>query len=116
MTRSFGISNIPRFHKTLNAMKLLNNISESGSPKISFLTNFQFSVVSRDCRYLETDALLLGQKARQALLKAKRISKRIMTAEFDGNPKTTVIVVYAPTNCADEVEVEGFYNDLSNTL
>ena len=56
--------------------------------------------------------LLLSQKARKALLKAKRISKRIMTAEFDGNPKTTVIVVYAPTNCADEVEVEEFYNDL----
>lgn len=35
-----------------------------------------------------------------------------MTAEFDGNPKTTVIVVYAPTNCADEVKVEEFYNDL----
>ena len=56
--------------------------------------------------------LLLSQKARKALLKAKRISKRIMTAEFDGNFKTTVIVVYAPTNCADEVEVEEFYNDL----
>ena len=56
--------------------------------------------------------LLLSQKARKALLKTKRISKRIMTAEFDGNPKTTVIVVYAPTNCADEVEVEEFYNDL----
>ena len=39
-----------------------------------------------------------------------------MTAEFDGNPKCTVIAVYLPTNCADEVEVEGFYNDLSNTL
>ncbi|XP_068756271.1 uncharacterized protein [Montipora capricornis] len=60
--------------------------------------------------------LLLGQKARKALLKAKRISKRIMTVEFNGNPQTTVIVVYAPTNCADEVEVEGFYNDMSNTL
>ena len=60
--------------------------------------------------------LLLSQKARKALLKAKRISKRIMTAEFDGNPKTTVIVVYAPTNCADEVEVEEFYNDLRDTL
>ncbi|XP_068697428.1 craniofacial development protein 2-like [Montipora foliosa] len=60
--------------------------------------------------------LLAGQKARKALLKAKRISKRIMTAEFNGNPQTTVIVVYAPTNCADEVEVEGFYNDTSNTL
>ncbi|XP_068704110.1 craniofacial development protein 2-like [Montipora foliosa] len=37
-------------------------------------------------------------------------------AEFDGNPKRTVIAVYPPTNCADEVEAEGFYDDLSNTL
>ena len=39
-----------------------------------------------------------------------------MIAEFDGNPKTTVIVVYAPTNEADEEEVEVFYRDLRNTL
>ena len=39
-----------------------------------------------------------------------------MTAEFDGNPKTTVILVYAPTICADEVEVKEFYNDLRDTL
>ena len=60
--------------------------------------------------------LLLGQKARKALLKAKPTSKRIMIAEFDGNPKTTVIVVYAPTNSADAEEVEEFYRDLRNTL
>ena len=60
--------------------------------------------------------LLLGQQARKALLKAKPSSQRIMIAEFDGNPKTTVIVVYAPTNCADEEEIERFYDDLRNAL
>ena len=60
--------------------------------------------------------LLLGTKARKALLKVKNISNRIMAAEFDGNPKTTVIVVYAPTNCADEEVVEAFYDDLRNAL
>jgi hypothetical protein len=60
--------------------------------------------------------LLLDHKARKALLKVKSISKRIMTAEFDGNPKTSIIVVYAPTNNSEEEETEGFYNELRNTL
>jgi exonuclease III len=60
--------------------------------------------------------LLLGRKARKSLLDAKRISQRILLAEFDGNPKMTVIVVYAPTNCADLCDIKDFYNTLRNTL
>ena len=60
--------------------------------------------------------LLLDVQARKSLLKAKSISRRIMIVEFDGNPKTTVIVIYSPTNCADEDEMEVFYNDLRTTL
>ena len=61
--------------------------------------------------------LLLDRKARKALLKAVPTdSKRILVAEFDGNPKTTVIVFYAPTNCAGEEAIEEFYKELRNTL
>ena len=60
--------------------------------------------------------LLLGRKAKKALLKATRISARILRVEFDGNPRTTVLVVYAPTNCAELSEVEDFYETLSSTL
>ena len=60
--------------------------------------------------------LLLGAKARKALLKVRCVSSRVMIAEFDSNPKTTVIVVYAPTNCADEDKVEEFYETLRNTV
>ena len=59
---------------------------------------------------------MLGSKARKALLKVRSINERILIAEFDGNPKTTVIVVYSPTNCADESKVEEFYNALRNTI
>ena len=59
---------------------------------------------------------MLGSKARKALLKVRSINERILIAEFDGNPKTTVIVVYSPTNCADEAEVEKFYDALRNTI
>ena len=60
--------------------------------------------------------VLIGAKGRKALLDAKRISPRILRVEFDGNPKTTVIVIYSPTNCADENDVEKFYSDLRSTL
>ena len=61
--------------------------------------------------------LLLDQKARKALLKvAPSKSGRILVAEFDGNPRTTIIVVYAPTNCAEESVIEEFYSELRNTL
>ena len=60
--------------------------------------------------------LLLGGKAKKALLDVKRISKRILISEFDGNPKTTVIVIYSPTNSAEPSVVEEFYKDLKNTL
>ena len=60
--------------------------------------------------------LLLGKTAKKSLLDVKKISKRIMVAVFDGNPKTTVIVIYSPTNTADIGEVEEFYRDLRNTL
>ena len=60
--------------------------------------------------------LLMGTKARKALLKVKSINKRIMLAEFDGNPKTSVIVVYAPTNCSSNEIAEEFFEELNNTI
>ena len=60
--------------------------------------------------------LLLGKKAKGALLDAKRVNNRILRVEFDGNPKTTVIVIYSPTNSAEESEVEEFYKSLRGTL
>ena len=61
--------------------------------------------------------LLLDRKARKALLSVVPTTrKRILVAEFDGNPKTTVIVFYAPTNCAEEEDIQEFYADLRNAL
>ena len=41
--------------------------------------------------------LLVGAKSKKALLDAKRISPRILRVDFDGNPKSTVVVIYSPT-------------------
>ena len=59
---------------------------------------------------------LISKRAKRALLDAKRITDRILRVEFDGNPKTTVLVAYAPTNATEQRVVEEFYSDLRNTL
>ena len=40
-----------------------------------------------------------------------------MTATFAGNPATTIIVAYSPTNTTvNDEEVEAFYEDLRKTI
>ena len=60
--------------------------------------------------------LLISRRAKKALLDAKIISDRILRVDFDGNPRTTVVVAYSPTNCAEESIVEDFYMKLGDTL
>ena len=60
------------FAKKLNSLELLNNIFENSSPKGSFGRNkrkFEFSVLSRNSRKIESDALkLLIFRVSQTLL------------------------------------------------
>ncbi|KAJ8366611.1 hypothetical protein AAFF_G00348450 [Aldrovandia affinis] len=44
------------------------------------------------------------------------LQRMILIAEFSGNPVTTVIVVYSPTNVAPPEEVEKFYEDLATAV
>ena len=57
--------------------------------------------------------MLLSPLASKALINTEKISPRIMIANFKGNPQTTVISCYSPTNVHDEIEVEDFYNELA---
>ena len=59
---------------------------------------------------------MLGSKARKALFKVNKVHPRILVAEFAGNPKSTVMAVYSPTNCASENEVEEFYHILGDAI
>ena len=36
-----------------------------------------------------------------------------MTIQFHGNPQTTIILCYNPTNVSDEIETEYFCTDLT---
>lgn len=58
--------------------------------------------------------LLLSHRAKSALRSVESISKRILIAEFESNPVTTVIVIYAPTNVASTDEAGEYYNDLKS--
>ena len=48
--------------------------------------------------------------------KRKSISNRIITTTFFGNPKLTVISIYAPTECAPPDDKNEFYNNLEDHL
>ena len=60
--------------------------------------------------------LMLSPQARKALRRVYHHTDRILTAEFSGNPVTSVIVVYSPTNVASAEEVEKFYEDLATAI
>ena len=61
--------------------------------------------------------IVLSRKAENALSKVEVISPRVMTATFAGNPETTIIVAYSPTNLTtNDEEVEEFYEHLRKAI
>ena len=56
--------------------------------------------------------ILLSRASYKSLSSIERVSERIMVATFDGNPRTTVVVVYSPTNVSDQENIDTFYNSL----
>ena len=60
--------------------------------------------------------ILLSSTAAKSLTNIETITSRIMIATFSGNPQTTVIFCYSPTNTAEEKEVEDFYGELTSLI
>ena len=60
--------------------------------------------------------ILLSLKASNNLLSLKKISDRILVAEFNSNPKVSFLTCYSPTNVSDEAVVDDFYSSLILTL
>ena len=60
--------------------------------------------------------MFISPKAYQSLVNVESISPRIMVATFNGNPKTTVISCYNPTNCFDELEIQNIYHQLTDSI
>ena len=57
-------------------------------------------------------ATLLSSHAYKSLNSIESITPRILEANFNGNPQTTVICCYSPINVTEEVECEKFYDEL----
>ena len=61
--------------------------------------------------------ILLSPRACENLIQLESISDRIMVAEFNSNPKLTLIACYSPTNTlGNETEVNEFYKTLKSTV
>ena len=57
--------------------------------------------------------ILLNNKAYKTLIRVEMVSERIMIAHFHGNPMTTIITCYSPTNVSEIKYIESFYEQLS---
>eukprot|EP00057_Strongylocentrotus_purpuratus_P020276 XP_011674750.1 PREDICTED: craniofacial development protein 2-like [Strongylocentrotus purpuratus] len=60
--------------------------------------------------------LLLSPSAYDSLASMRSHSDRIIVANFQGNPATTVITTYCPTNVANEDIIEGHYDNLRRAI
>ena len=62
-------------------------------------------------------AIMVNKRVRNAVLGCNLKHNRMISVHFQGKPfNSTVIQVYAPTNNAEEAEVEHFYEDLQDLL
>ncbi|KAJ3608527.1 hypothetical protein NHX12_025574 [Muraenolepis orangiensis] len=60
--------------------------------------------------------LMVSPRARRALRRVQQHTNRILVADFEGNPVTTVMSVYSPTNAAPIEDVEKFYDELRTAI
>ena len=62
-------------------------------------------------------AIMVNKRVRNAVLGCNLKNNRMIAVHFQGKPfNITVITVYAPTNNAEEAEVEWFDEDLQELL
>ncbi len=60
--------------------------------------------------------ILLGNKASKALKSVRSHTSRILVVNFHGNPATSILVIYSPTNVSDEDTIESFYDSLRRAI
>ncbi|ESO02974.1 hypothetical protein HELRODRAFT_173808 [Helobdella robusta] len=61
--------------------------------------------------------MILGEKARRALIEYNPVNDRLMYARFKRYPRDIIVIVaYAPTTNYSDDEVETFYEQLEQTL
>ena len=59
---------------------------------------------------------LLSRRAMNSFTNVEKINERIAILTLEGNPRTTTINCYSPTNVSSETEIENFYQSLLDTI
>ena len=59
---------------------------------------------------------LLSRRAMNSFTNVEKINERIAILTLEGNPRTTIINCYSPTNVSSETEIENIYQSLSDTI
>ena len=57
---------------------------------------------------------LLSRRAMNSLINVEKINERVTILTLEGNPRTTIINCYSPTNISSEIEIENFYETPSH--
>ena len=60
--------------------------------------------------------MLLNPCALKSLNSTEKIQPRMIVALFNGNPSTTIITYYSPTNARDETDLINFHSKLSSLV
>ena len=60
--------------------------------------------------------MLISPNSCKSLLNIESISPRLMIATFNGNPQTTIIRCYSPTNVSELDIAEKFYSELADLI
>ena len=79
----------------------------------SFLKNLKSTIHNLQSFSIRTKNVKNLKKVAFPFNSVESINPRIMVATFNGNPSTTVISCYSPTNSSDEQDAADFYSDLT---
>ena len=62
------------------------------------------------------EGILIGSRALKSQNNIEKIQLRMMVATFNGNPSSTIISCYSPTNVSEGTGLIAFYNQLSSLV
>ena len=60
--------------------------------------------------------ILIGPRALKSLNSVEKIQPQKMLATFNGNPSTTIISSYSPTNFSEETDLIAFHDEVSSIV
>ena len=59
---------------------------------------------------------MLNKRSMSSLSETTSYTDRILISRLQGNPSTTIIVIYSPTNSSEDKVIDKFYKELSELI